>query len=82
MVQKKPFQRITALAAVALFFAAQVPFVEAKLDCGPTANKSDRLAAHGGDRNQSGRHRRACDRFESCCGGEQRNRDSGQSSAL
>jgi len=43
MVQKKPFQRITALAAVALFFAAQAPFAQAKLDCGPTVNKNIQL---------------------------------------
>lgn len=43
MVQKKPFQRITALAAAALFFAAQTPFAQAKLDCGPATNKSDAL---------------------------------------
>jgi len=43
MVQKKPFQRMTSLAAVALFFAAQAPLAQAKLDCGPTANKNDAL---------------------------------------
>ena len=43
MVQKKPFRRMTALAAAALFFAAQAPFAQAKLDCGPSTNKSDAL---------------------------------------
>jgi TRAP transporter TAXI family solute receptor len=43
MVQKTPFQRIAALAAVALFFAAQAPLAQAKLDCGPATNKSDAL---------------------------------------
>ena len=43
MVQKKPFQSITALTAVALFFAAQAPFAQAKLDCGPTVNKNMQL---------------------------------------
>jgi uncharacterized protein len=43
MVQRKPFQRITALVAVALFFAAQAPFAQAKLDCGPSTTKSDAL---------------------------------------
>jgi uncharacterized protein len=43
MVQKTPFERFTVLLAAALFFAAQAPFAQAKLDCGPATHKSDAL---------------------------------------
>ena len=43
MVQKRYFYRTTAFGAALLFFAAQAPFAQAKLDCGPSTNKSDAL---------------------------------------
>lgn len=36
-------RRVSAVAALTCFFAGQVAAVDAKLDCGPTANKSDAL---------------------------------------
>ena len=43
MVQKNPFRKIGALAAVAWLFAAQAPFAQAKLDCAPASAKGDAL---------------------------------------
>jgi TRAP transporter TAXI family solute receptor len=44
MVESKKISRkVVSLAAVALFFAAQAPFAQAKLNCGPTVNKNIQL---------------------------------------
>jgi TRAP transporter TAXI family solute receptor len=44
MVQsEKTSRKVISLAAVALFFAAQAPFAQAKLNCGPTVNKNIQL---------------------------------------
>ncbi len=44
MVQSgKRSRKVISLAAVALFFAAQAPFAQAKLNCGPTVNKNIQL---------------------------------------